>query len=119
MVGIILVAVGIFLCWRFGLFCRISNSAPGEGRIIGTTNTDHSPHSVTIKFYVKGIPYIFRSKYRFIRYRVGNQIRVAYNSHNPEEAMIRPHPMVCFAISVILGLNTASTISSLCCWFLC
>ena len=67
MVGIILVAVGFFLCWRFGLFCRISNSAPGEGRIIGTTNTDHSPHSVTIKFYVKGIPYIFRSKYRFTK----------------------------------------------------
>lgn len=96
MAGIILIIMGITAGAISGIFYKIPHQRVIKGEIVSierkkTQDSGRTTYGAYAEYYVDGVPYTVKSRYKSTSFRTGQKVRIGYNRENPEQAAIRPN----------------------------
>ncbi len=112
MPAIILVCMGVVLGIISNVFTQVPHSKRINGEVVSLEprkihNEGRMTYTAYVEYYVNGIPYTVKSRFRTSNFHIGDKIRVEYNEQNPRQAIVRPKMAVYL---IMLGLFTAGII---------
>ena len=95
MPGIILIIIALMVGAISGVFSRIPNQKFVTGEIVSierenTVSDGRTMYMAHVEYYVNGIPYTIKTKFKSSTFYTGQKMRIAYNESAPQQAIVRP-----------------------------
>lgn len=103
----------IVIAWMVGAISGVFRRLPHQKTVVGqivsiergkTMDAGRTRYTAYVEYWVDGIPYTIKSKFKSATFYTGQKMRVAYNAASPRHAIVRPGAAV---YAVMLGFCAA------------
>jgi len=97
--GIIFIILAFMLGAMNGVFRRVPNQKSVVGEIVSIEReepleSEGTMYTAYVEYYVNGVPYAIKTKYKSSTFRTGQKMRVVYDEMVPNHAIVRPKVIV-------------------------
>lgn len=95
MPGVLLIIIALMVGAISGVFQRVPNQKNILGEIVSierkqALESGKAMYTAYVEYYIDGVPYVIRSKFKSSSFRSGQKVRVVYNQKDPQQAIVRP-----------------------------